>query len=493
MPTLLIVEDETALARNLVAAFRPIYDVRHAASAADARRLASASPPDLALVDQRLPDGSGLDVLTALTAADPELPVILMTAHGTVAGAVAAMQRGAIDYLEKPLDVDATRIRLERALAGRRRARAASRSPEPDARSVRIVGESPAVRRLRDQVACLTRATAGAGQIAPTVLLVGENGSGKSHVARALHAGGGRCDGPFLEVGCTAVPEALLEVELFGCEHVASAARSAQPGLLETAGGGTVFLDEIGSFSPALQQRLLKVIDAQAIRRVGGAVDRRVDVQIVAATSRDLAAAARAGELRAELHERLSVAVLRLSPLRERDGDALRLAQVFLEQASRRYGVAPRRLSSAAEAAIAGYRWPGNVREVANTMERVALFADGDPVPAEDLGLPLDDQAPASPLVGITTWGGIRVEFPPQGLSLEAVERALLVTALDRAGGNQSAAARLLAISRDTLRYRMEKYGLGQSPHAWGRSPTGGRGNSLSSQGTDLGKECSDS
>ncbi|MFQ5667569.1 MAG: sigma 54-interacting transcriptional regulator, partial [Candidatus Binatia bacterium] len=224
--------------------------------------------------------------------------------------------------------------------------------------------------------------------------------------------------------------------------------------------GGTLFLDEIGHVSTTLQAKFLKVIDEKMVRRIGATAARRVDVQIIAATNRDLEAAVRLGEFREDLYQRLSVAVIRIPPMREREGDAVRLARALLEKACRRYGTPPRVLSAEAQEAIARYAWPGNVRELGNTMERVVLFSDSNPVGVDDLGLPVP--APASGRVAIAPSGAVVIDFPDSGLSLEAVERALLVRALEKASGNRSAAARLLGISRDTLRYRMEKFGLGE-------------------------------
>jgi len=290
-------------------------------------------------------------------------------------------------------------------------------------------------------------------------LLLGETGSGKGHVARALHAAGGRRDGPFIEINCTALPETLVEAELFGYEKGAfTDAKTARAGLIETADGGTLFLDEIGHISAALQSKFLKVIEEKTVRRVGATATRTVDVQIVAATNRDLDAAVRLNEFRDDLYQRLRVAVIHIPPLRERSGDALRLAHAFLADGFRRYGVAPRTLSAEADAAIERYAWPGNVRELANAMERVVLFGDRDPIPAEDLGLSAPPAAVAR--VGQALGGEIIIDFPAGGLSLEAVEKALIERALQAAAGNQSAAARLLGISRDTLRYRLEKFGL---------------------------------
>jgi two-component system response regulator AtoC len=460
MPTLLVVEDEAVLARNLGKLFtRRGFEVQHAGSVADATRLTATAPVDVVLLDLGLPDGSGLDLLDKLLAADPDLPVIMMTAYGSVGDAVRAMRSGARDYVQKPFDLDEILLKVQHALQGRRQQREISYYRERGAAAGTILGASAAAERLRALVARIGRMTSGAGAPAPTVLLLGETGSGKGHVARALHAASGRRDHPFIEVNCTALPENLVEAELFGYEKGAfTDAKTARAGLFETAEGGTLFLDEVGHVSPALQAKFLKVIDEKVVRRLGAASARRVDVQIVAATNRDLEAAMRLGEFREDLYQRLSVAVIRIPPLREREGDAVYLAQSLLADMCRRYGVAARVLSADAERAIAQHSWPGNVRELANTMERVVLFSDADPVRVEDLGLP----AAAAPggRVAVTPSGNIQIDFPDNGLSLEAVERALLVRALEKASNNQSAAARLLGISRDTLRYRLEKFGL---------------------------------
>jgi DNA-binding NtrC family response regulator len=463
MPTLLIVEDELVLARNLSKAFvREGFEVHHAAGIAEGRRIMSTTPIDVALLDLRLPDGSGLDLLEALIAADPDRPVLMMTAYGSVADAVEAMQRGARDYVQKPLDLQEVRLKVQHALHSARQGREVAYYRGRETATSSILGESPSAQRLRALVTRVARMTTGPGAPAPTVLLLGETGSGKGHAARALHALGGRREGPFIEVNCTALPETLVESELFGYEKGAfTDASTARAGLFETAEGGAIFLDEIGHISPALQSKFLNVIEQKAVRRVGATAARRVDVQVIAATNRDLEAAVRLGEFREDLYQRLSVAVIRVPPIRERDGDAVLLARALLDDACRRYGVAPRALSRDAEAEVARHSWPGNVRELANTMERIVLFTDADPVPASQLALP--STIAAAGRVAVAPSGEVQIEFPDAGISLEAVERALLTRALEKAGGNQSAAARLLGLSRDTLRYRMEKFGLGEA------------------------------
>ena len=461
MPTLLIVEDEAVLARNLAKAFASRgWTVTQAATAAEGRRVAGETLPNVVLLDLRLPDGSGLDVLTHLLAAAPDLPVIMMTGHGSVTDAVEAMRRGARDFVQKPLELEEIRLKVERALGATREHREVAYHRERQRLAGEILGESEAVQRLQTVVERLAKATRGPGGPAPTVLLLGETGTGKGHVARALHAAAGRRDGPFIEVNCTALPENLVEAELFGHEKGAfTDARTARPGLFETADGGTVFLDEIGHISPPLQSKFLKVIEEKTVRRIGATAARTIDVQVIAATSRDLDAAVQLGEFRADLQQRLAVAVIRIPPLRERGRDAVVLARHFLTEAARRYTAGARSLSPAAEAAILAHGWPGNVRELANTMERAVLFTDAEPLSPDDLGL--GPAAPsASGRVSSGPSGEVVVDLPEGGLSLEAVERALLLAALARSSGNQSAAARLLGLSRDTLRYRMEKFGL---------------------------------
>ena len=460
MPTLLIVEDEDVLARNLVRAFSQRgFAVQHAPTLAAAERAVAEALPDVVLLDLRLPDGSGLDWLGTLMGRAPELPVVMMTAYGSVQDAVTAMQRGARDYVQKPLDLDEIRMKIERCVSRAREAGEVSYYRRRDAAGGELMGESQAIAQLRMRIEKIARATGGPGTQPPTVLLLGETGTGKSHAARLLHAAGGRAAGPFIEVNCTALPEALIEAELFGHEKGAfTDAKTARAGLFETAHGGTLFLDEIGHASLPLQAKLLHAIEARVVRRVGGTQERAVDVHLIAATNRDLEAAVRLGEFRDDLYQRLRVAELRVPPLRERAGDAVLLARGFLERICRRYGAPARTLSPAAAGALQSYGWPGNVRELANTLERAVLFSDAEPIEPADLGLPADGGAPGVVQAGPS--GEVRIESPESGLSREAVERALLAAALAKANGNQSGAARLLGISRDTLRYRLEKYGL---------------------------------
>lgn len=458
MPTILIVEDEAVLARTLSKVFaRHGLEAQLAGNLAEATRIVAEMPIDLVLLDLRLPDGSGLDFLERLISSDADRAVIMMTAHGSVADAVRAMQLGARDYVQKPFDLDEIQLKVSGALRNGQQRREISYYREREAAAGSILGVSPAAERLRAVVSRIGRMTGGPGAPAPTILLLGETGSGKGHVARALHAGGGRAGGPFIEVNCTALPENLVEAELFGYERGAfTDAKTAHPGLFETAESGTLFLDEVGHVSPSLQAKFLKVIEDKTVRRLGSTAARKIDVQIVAATNRDLEAAMRLGEFREDLYQRLSVAVIRIPPLREREGDAVDLARTLLHDMCRRYALPERQLSPEAEVAIMRHPWTGNVRELANCMERVVLFCDSPKVSTEDLGL--SSAALAAGRVAVAPSGEVQIDFPDSGLSLEVVERKLIERALEKASGNQSAAARLLGISRDTLRYRLEKF-----------------------------------
>ena len=462
MPTLLIVEDEAILARNLAKAFATRgWTVTQAATAADSRRVAGETPPHVVLLDLRLPDGSGLDVLTDLLAATPDLPVIMMTGHGSVADAVEAMQRGARDFVQKPLELEEIRLKVERALGATREHREVAYHRERQRLASEILGESDPLQRLRTMVERLAKATRGPGAPAPTVLLLGETGAGKGHVARALHAAGGRSDGPFIEVNCTALPDGLVEAELFGHEKGAfTDARTARPGLFETADGGTVFLDEIGHISAPLQSKFLNVIEEKTVRRIGATAARAVDVQVIAATSRDLDAAVKLGEFRADLQQRLTVAVIRIPPLRERGRDAVAAGTPLSRRGGaplcrgRRARSRPRprppslRTAGRATCASSPIRWSAPCSSPTPSPSAPTTWVSAPPRPAAP--------GASAPARRARSWW----TCPEGGLALEAVERALLLKALERAGGNQSAAARLLGLSRDTLRYRMDKFGL---------------------------------
>ncbi len=465
-PLILIIEDEKILAESM-----SIYLERHGYSAAvahtgeDGVRMAEEASPEVALVDIRLPGIDGLEVLKRMGEVSPGTEVVMTTAHASIASAVAAMKRGAFDYLNKPVDLDELRIVVDKALAHLRLRRELSylkARGEAGAHVSEILGESPAIRALREQVERIAALEAPGGGGAPTVLLLGETGTGKGLVARAIHYQSPRASGPFVEVNCAAIPSALLEAELFGYERGAyTDARTAKPGLFEAAEGGTLFLDEIGHMDPGLQVKLLKAIEDKAVRRLGGLRTKTVNARLITATNRDLEAAIAEGAFRQDLYFRIKVLTIEIPPVRARGGDIILLARHFLDLFARGYGQPPKRLSPAAEALLLTYRWPGNVRELAHTMERTVLCHADPTVTVEDLGL-----APRTPEVPVVVGpdGHVQVDFSSGGIVLDEVERQLIVKALEASDWNRTQAAQLLGISRDTLRYRIEKYHL-PAPH----------------------------
>ena len=320
----------------------------------------------------------------------------------------------------------------------------------------RLVGDSDAICQLRarvERLATLDRERGGA----TTVLITGETGTGKGLVARTIHDLSPRADRPFVDVNCAAIPPSLLASELFGYEPGAyTDARVAKPGLIELSAGGALFLDEIGAMPLELQVMLLKVLEERSVRRLGGLHPFVVDLRIIAATNMDLEEAAAAGRFRSDLYYRLKVLTLTIPPLRERPEDILPLSRHFLAQAARRYGIL-KHLAPEAEARLLSHSWAGNVRELANVLERVVLLYDAEEIRAEHLGL--EGVPPLQGTVEVTP-GAVRVDFSQGGVSLEAVERALLVEALKAAGGNRRRAAVLLNITPDTFRYRLAKHGL---------------------------------
>ncbi|HZR84170.1 MAG TPA: sigma-54 dependent transcriptional regulator [Candidatus Binatia bacterium] len=461
MARLLIVEDEEILAKNVRRTLEKLgHRVDVAPTCADGERLFSELQPDLTLLDLRLPDGNGLDLLGKLRARDASSTVLMMTAHATIEDAVRAIKLGAVDYLQKPLHMDDLRHAVTRALEESRLKTelAYFRGRESSGAALEaIVGDCAAIADLRSRIRRLCSLPPDATP--PTVLITGETGTGKGLVARVLHFNGPRAAKPFIEINCAAIPENLVESELFGHERGAfTDARTSKPGLFQAAEGGTLFLDELGCLPLATQVKILKAIEEKTVRPVGSRADRAIDVHVVAATNSDLEEMVRAGTFRQDLYFRLSVARLDVPPLRTRGDDITLLARRFVAEIAGRYRSPARRLAPEAESLIRRYPWPGNVRELRNTLDRAILFCDGDEVDARALSLPA---LPAeTPRVEVAADGQLSVEIPEGGIHFEDLERALLVQALRRSGGSQTGAARLLGMTRDTLRYRLEKFGI---------------------------------
>jgi two-component system response regulator AtoC len=447
MPTVLVVDDEQlirwSLSERLTAEGCTIIE---AGTACEALERFDADI-DLVLLDYRLPDSDGLRVLKTMKAARPDVPVILLTAFSSIETAVEAMKQGAYHYANKPFNLDEIALIVAKALettALRREVRAlrASRS-EPYGLS-RIVGEASATRTLR---ALLERI---ATSPASTVLLTGESGTGKDLAAKVIHFNSDRAARPFMNITWSALPEALLESELFGHERGAfTDARQQKTGLLESAEGGTVFLDEIAEMVPALQAKLLRFLEEKSFKRVGGAADIRVDVRIVAATNRDLEDAVQQGKFREDLYYRLNVMQVPLPPLREHPSDVPLLLTFYIDQFNREFRKQVRGASAEALEVLRGYRWPGNIRELRNAVERAMLLADGEWLEPEHFPMAVSRRTVAG-----------TYDLPDEGVSLEQVERDLVTQALKRTGWNHTKAAALLGLNRDQIRYRIEKFGL---------------------------------
>ena len=446
--TILIVDDEDLIRWSLRERLtKDGYDILEAGTVADALAQVSADV-DLALLDFRLPDGDGLEILRRFKEQSPETLVILMTAFSTVENAVEAMKLGAFHYVNKPFNLDEVALLVEKALETshlRREVRALRSSQGREFGFDSIIGASPAMVQIK---ALLGRIAASP---ASTVLLTGETGTGKDLAAKAIHYNSDRAARPFVNITASALPEQLLESELFGHERGAfTDARQQKRGLLETADGGTVFLDEIGEMTTGLQSKLLRFLEEKTFKRVGGLADIRVDVRVIAATNRNLDEEVKAGKFREDLYYRLQVMPVVLPPLRERHGDIPLLAAYYIDRFNREFRKRIRGVSAAATRLLEQYQWPGNVRELRNAIERAMLLNDREQ-------LEPDDFTTLTRSVTTTT----QFALPADGVNLEELERQLLVQALERAGGNQTQAAQLLGINRDQVRYRIEKFGLG--------------------------------
>ncbi len=460
----LVIEDEATLGKNiLIYLARYGYEVRLAQSAEEGLTLLDSVRPDAVLLDFNLPGLNGLEALARIHSFDPSIRVLMLTGHGNVEMAVDAMKAGAFDFLTKPIALSKLRLLLDKAIGETRRDSAMRYYQKRDAQNAvpgGLLGESAPMLALKQTIAQLVQAESHMRDAdGPAVLVLGETGTGKEVVARALHFNGPRRDKPFVELNCAALPAQLLESELFGHERGAfTDARERKLGMVETAEGGTLFLDEIGDMDIALQAKLLKLLEEKKVRRIGSLREQRVDVRIVAATHRPLEALVRDGRFRADLYFRLGVVQLHLPPLRERGPDILMLTRHFLQHHASRYGKPAPVLAESAETALLDYSWPGNVRELRNMIEQAVLLNTGNVITAQQLTFShLGSVVPSEPERAAS--GAVAKRLPAE-LTLPEMERHALVNALQLNEGNVTRAARELGISRDTLRYRIEKFGL---------------------------------
>jgi DNA-binding NtrC family response regulator len=442
----LVVDDEPLIRRLLRERLEHEgYETVEAASVDDA--VARFTPDiDLVLLDLRLSDGEGLTGLRRIKNESPDTAVVVMTAFSSVGTAVEAMRSGAFHYLSKPFDLEEAVVLANSALETtrlRREVRSLRATPRHQYALDSIIGTSPVMQAMKSLLARVAMSPAS------TVLLTGETGTGKDLAAKSIHYNSARGGRPFVNITCSALPEQLLESELFGHERGAfTDARQRKMGLFEMASGGTLFLDEIGEMTPGLQAKLLRFLEEKAFKRVGGLTDIRVDVRIVAATNRHLAAEVRAGRFREDLFYRLQVMPIDLPPLRERHGDASLLASYFVDLYNREFKKRIRGLTSAAKKLIDRYNWPGNIRELKNMIERAMLLTRREWLDTTDF-TGIEQSITPSPF-----------RLPADGVKLEELERQFLMEALERTRGHQGKAAQLLGLNRDQVRYRIEKFGL---------------------------------
>ncbi len=457
MTDLLIVDDEKTLLANLALQLaQSDYRCRTAESAAAALELIEHVEPQIALFDLRLPDTSGLDLIKQVRSQGRDFPIVVMTAFGSVETAVEAMKVGASDYLQKPVAIGELEVVLHRVLQHHRmrdRLDVFERERQRQGAERQIVAEDESMQRVLALAARIAAQPPDDDGHLPTVLITGETGTGKDLLAHHIHDLGPHQEEPFVQINCTALPASLAEAELFGYEQGAfTDAKSGKKGLFEVAGGGTVFLDEIGDMPLELQAKLLLVLEKREFRRVGGTRERRVQARTIAATNCNLHQLVAEGRFRKDLYFRLQSISIELPPLRARGHDLLLLTHHFLKQRAKRLHRPPPALSPRAETAIQKYTWPGNVRELDNVLQRAMLLSDSDTIDLQDLNLTQQS-------VDVIDWSldTFRFPFDREACTLARVESLLLHQALDHCGGNVSEAARLLGMSRGTFRHRLEK------------------------------------
>jgi DNA-binding NtrC family response regulator len=462
--SVVIVEDDEALASNIREHLeRKGWEVYVCHSAERALAMLEAVRPDVVLTDYMLPGRTGLVLLKEVIAAHPRAKVVMMTGHGEVELAVEAMKSGAYDFVCKPLGLAELAALLQGALHAARMESTLSFHGGSEARGSgleSLLGESAPMQRMKETIRqILEMETRAANGKQPAVLITGETGTGKELVARTLHVDGLRRDGPFVELNCASIPANLLESELFGYERGAfTDAKERKAGLVESAEGGTLFLDEIGELDFSIQAKLLKLLEERTVRRIGGTSERKVDVRIISATNQDLEQMVRAGHFRSDLFFRLRIISLHMPPLRERAEDVLPLARHFLALHGRRYRKRDLQLSQDAERILVGHSWRGNVRELQNVIEQAVTLAGERMIRSEDIVIHPDPHDGSGG--GMHGLHGLSARVPDGGLKLPELERELVAQMLEKTDWNVSKAAKLLGLSRDMLRTRMEKYGL---------------------------------
>lgn len=452
MPTILIVEDEAKMLRVLDLHLADEGFTTHTAPDAESGlKILHREKVDLVVTDFKLPGMSGLEFLQAVKKVNAAMPVVVMTAYGNVETAVEVMKAGGSDYVLKPFPLAELSLVIRKELE-------ACRLREENRELREAVGQRYSYRNIVARSAKMQEVLALVERVAPTnstVLLGGESGVGKDLIARAIHEHSRRASGPFVKINCTAIPENLLESELFGYDKGAfTGATTSKPGKFELADGGTIFLDEIGDVPGSIQVKLLRVLQEREFERLGGTKTLKVDVRLVAATNRNLRAALEQGTFREDLYYRLNVVPIDIPPLREHKDDIPDLVEHFLARFARESGQPIRGISPAALQKLTSFHWPGNIRELENIMERAVALSSSTVLEAADIHL--DVYAPATSAAAHA--------FLPEGMTLEQWEDQIILEALRRADGNKSQAARLLGLSRNALRYRLSKSGIPDEP-----------------------------
>lgn len=458
MPTILIVDDDPQI-RSQLKEFLEMehYDVNAVETAEEALSLIRHDQPDLILSDIFLPSVDGLELLDRVKKAYPEIEVVMITGHGNVSTAVSAMKLGARDYIKKPFHMDEIALVVNRALRNKALDEQLAYLQREELKFLgfgEIIGNSDSIQRVFELIRQIARSPR------TTVLIHGETGTGKELVARAIHHNSTRANKPFIEINCSAIQPTLLEAELFGYEAGAfTGARQRKTGLLEIADGGSFFLDEIADMSLELQAKMLKVLEEQTFRRVGGTKEIKIDIRVISATSKDLDVATENGDFRQDLYYRLNVARIEIPALRDRGDDVIILAKHFLEYYNGELKRNIKSISSDVLRMLKKYSWPGNVRELRNIIERAVLFETQDTLTSTSLSALLN-LAENKPDTKHRKNHPFEFDIPAHGIALVDVERQLIVQALERTKGNQTKAAELLQLTRETLKYRMRKYNL---------------------------------